>query len=181
MPAYIKTGATTWKLFDPHFKTGATTWKGVANGYIKTGATTWKQFYTALTITLSDAPITGTNPGTPGEGPTVTYRVSNDGNVYKDEGLGSGFEQINVTLDWIRPTSEAGSAYTVRFTDNGGSAGTVGGTFGSWLTLDLNRDISYKFNSGGSGTRNFTAEISDDGGSTTLDSATITLTSEDST
>lgn len=180
---HIKTGASTWKKVNGlYIKTGASTWKTVTHGYIKTGASTWKKFFSNTVVTLSGTSAFGlSNLG-------AGYKVDADGNCYTTTNGGSTWTRVTIGGDdnWIRPTTEASSAYSVRFTEFS-STGTwqylLGGSLvdgTTWHTLGTDRFVV------GNSTSSFveaectlTVEISDDGGSTILDSANINLSDED--
>ena len=70
---------------------------------------------------------------------------------------------------WIAPLAAVSEGFHVQATLNSGTCST--GSFGSWRALTSNRT----WETGAGNTCNITIEISDDGGSTTLDSATIVL------
>ncbi len=94
------------------------------------------------------------------------YRVKSDGTVTAiTSAAGENFYE-----NWVTPPAAAGAAsFSVRATLNSGSLAS--GDVDTWDALTSTRTWNV------TGTNaNLTIEISDDGGTTTLSSATITLT-----
>lgn len=125
-------------------------------------------------VTVSNATCTNSDAPAP---VSAYYKVDADGNVYRD--IGAGYQQINSATDWIRPTTAASGTYSVRATQTGSTGiGTRSGTLNTWLALSVDRIWSITRNASGTATWTLTIEISDDGGSTVLDSGTVTLTAD---
>lgn len=68
----------------------------------------------------------------------VRLRFNSDGTVdtYTSSG---GYSQIDSTTDWIIPNAFASGLYEIRATNNSASPDS-GPAFGSWHTLDSNRE-----------------------------------------
>lgn len=85
-------------------------------------------------------------------------------------------DQLN-QYDWVDPTSSAPGSYVIRATQTASTGfGTFTGTLNTWQALTSSRTWQVTRNSEGSFSRTLTIEISDDGGSTTLDSGSVQLT-----
>lgn len=79
--------------------------------------------------------------------------------------------------DWVTPTSSAPGSYVIRATQTSSTGGgTFTGTLNTWQALSTSRTWELSKNNEGTFTRTLTIEISGDGGSTTLDSGSVTLT-----
>lgn len=117
---------------------------------------------------ISDAAPNGTRTATAG------VRVNNDGTI--DKLIDTTYTQIDSSTDWRIPNG-SGSGYHVKFTKNVLDPAPTGGTLDTWLSLSSSYLVYYDeatddTENGGT----ITIEISDDGGSTTLDSANYPLT-----
>jgi hypothetical protein len=113
------------------------------------------------------------------------YELQVDGNAYavtsEDDGAGlPNFSAQNPLTDWIDYKSYVGT-YHCRMTNTGGSASLGQGTLNTWLEIGVDACIWTIENGNGSGFQNWTGtiEVSDDGGSTTADSASITLETDE--
>ena len=110
--------------------------------------------------------------------PTDSYagvRINADGTVDKRED--ATFTQVHANSDWIIPNSAASSAYSVRCTNNGDALAAGSAATGSWLNLGTTRLWYVEFTGVfGSTSLDITIEISNDGGTTILDSANYTGT-----
>lgn len=114
------------------------------------------------------------------------YGSSSGSQGQVDKREGSTYTQIDTTTDWVIPNSAAGDGYHIKCTitsDIGGDPGFTGGSgTGSWLSLT---GVTSRFwiaeppGPYGADSKDitFTLEISDDGGSTTLDSASYRIIS----
>ena len=105
---------------------------------------------------------------------TAGVRVNNDGTI--DQLVGGTYTQIDVSTDWRIPNG-SGSGYHVRFTRGVFDPDPDVGTLNSWLALSSDREVYYQESTddtedGGT----ITIAISDDGGTSTLDSGTYPLT-----
>lgn len=113
-------------------------------------------------ITLSN---TGVADG--GVGGGAGYELQNDGDIIESTSSGGSID----VGEWIVPKAAAGiGIFSVRATLNSGSLDS--GTTGSWLALSTPRTWTV----GAGGAANLTLDLSADGGSTVLASATVTLT-----
>ena len=127
-------------------------------------------------VTVSGETITDTD--TPGP-VTTGLRFTNTGYVEAFLGSTSAWNPVDSSTDWIIPHEAAGVLYSVRLTVSSGTSPTTG-SVGSWETLDSTRTWTLvRPDAAGSGstTGTYLLQVSDDGGSTVLDSASYTLTS----
>ena len=122
------------------------------------------------TVTVNDASIsdlgflTSTSAG---------IRFESNGTV--DYLRNPNSDTLNV-YDWVDPTSSAPGSYVIRATQTASSgSGTFTGTLNTWQALTTSRTWQVTKNAEGSFSRTLTIEISDDGGSTTLDSGSVQL------
>ncbi len=115
------------------------------------------------------------------------YELQGDGNTYsitnEDDNTGPPtFIAINMLTDWINIKSFVG-VYHARMTNIGGSTSLSSGSapLNVWLLLGVDSTIWTIEESAGSMFQDWigTIEVSDDGGSTTEDSATITLETDE--
>lgn len=118
------------------------------------------------TITVSGETVSEAAPGHAIAG----IRFNSDGTV-DGHSLVSGYYQVDSGTDWRIPNG-SGAGYHVRATLDSGDTPT--GTLSSWLALSTSREWYFDILTG-SKNCNLTIAVSDDGGSTTLDSATYTL------
>lgn len=123
-------------------------------------------------VTVSGHTIT--HPDAPGP-VTAGLRFTSGGIV--EQFIGTWI-QIDSATDWIQPNGAAGSNYSIRLTVSSGtspSSGPVGSweSLGSTVTWELTRQ---GVSGAGSTTGTYLVEISSDGGSTVIDSASYTLT-----
>jgi hypothetical protein len=96
------------------------------------------------------------------------YRVNADGTI--DERQGTSFFQVDSATDWRVPNG-SGSGFHVRFSTILLSSDPDVGTLDTWLEITSDREFYYQETTDdteSSGT--ILIEISDDGGSTVLDS-----------
>ena len=122
--------------------------------------------------------------------PLVGRRYDNVGDEFI---VGSGnwpsttpsFSQVGAGVSWLNKSKAASNnTYSIRCTENSTSGtwswSSAADSRGVWLNLDTTRAFFGAFSGGGLGfgEANITIEISDDGGSTILDSATGVLRSE---
>ena len=131
---------------------------------------------TAVTITeASTAPASGDKE--------AGYEVLDNGNVQsivnEDNGAGGpSFTQLNHLTDWIDNKSYT-ATYHARMTATGGSGslGASSSPLGVWREIGVDSALWILQSGNGSGFVDWvgTIEISDDAGATTLDSASITL------
>ena len=122
------------------------------------------------TVTVNDASIsdlgflTSTSAG---------IRFESNGTV--DYLRNPNSDTLNV-YDWVDPTSSAPGSYVIRATQTASSgSGTFTGTLNTWQALTFSRTWQVTKNAEGSFSRTLTIEISDDGGSTILDSGSVQL------
>lgn len=114
------------------------------------------------------------------------YEVQNNGNTVavtnEDNGAGPPtFNTLNILTDWIDNKSYSGT-YHARFTQTGGSGSLVNSApLNVWREIGVDSAIWLLGASNGAGFQDFigTIAISDDGGSTTLDSATLTFETDE--
>ncbi len=124
---------------------------------------------TGTTISEIDVIISDLNCG---------IEIRTDGTMYSitgDTGTGGPvFSQIFSSTDWIIPNSAASKrTYHVRMTKNSGDTLAGGSSAeGSWIELDDTKSWYLTRTLAGAEDYNGTLEISADGGSTVLDSAT---------
>lgn len=120
----------------------------------------------AAVVTISGEVISSAN--------SAGLRINTDGTLDSRKGSGPTYAQIDGTTDWIIPNFAASQkTYHVRFdvTESNMNAGSD--LMNTWLLLDQEREWWHVF----SGlTRNGSLRISDDGGSTDLDSGPFALT-----
>ena len=113
------------------------------------------------------------------------YEIQTDGFAYTLTNLDSDggpptFVQANPSTDWIIPHAEGAGpgTYHVRMTNTGGSDTLAAGSaaLGVWIATSASTIWTIE-NGSGSGFNDWigTIDISLDGGSTTADSATVTL------
>jgi hypothetical protein len=119
------------------------------------------------TITNSDVAITDTG-----------VRFNASGIVEKR--IDGGYFQIDNSTDWVVPNGDNDGGYTVELVVTSGDSPDAGDTFGSgtWNSVGDGQSREWYFNANGSGT--WTISISDDGGSSTLDSGAYIVTHDDS-
>jgi hypothetical protein len=129
----------------------------------------WKQVFAKVApavVSLAGFAISYETAG----GDTVALRINSDGTI--DQGKGGVYTQINSGSDWIIPNSASTeNTYHVRATLTGDSLTT--GTLNTWLeigvdTTEWTRFALFSYTE-------LTISISDDGGSSTIDSAVYSL------
>jgi hypothetical protein len=127
-------------------------------------------------VTVSGQAVSNTD----GPGPVAAQiRFTSTGIVQR--GLGGSYAQVDSATDWIIPNSASAGpgAYHIRATLNAQTgSGTRTGTLGSWLALTSTRTWELSKPTAGIATWDLDIEISDDGGSTTLDTGLYELTVE---
>lgn len=110
---------------------------------------------------------------------TVGLRVNSDGTI--DRHRNGSYSQIDALTDWIIPNSAASDkTYHVKGDWTGDSLLAGSAATGTWLNVSTNphwllRDTTAD---DGAQTGTLTLSISDDGGSTTLDSATYAFSAD---
>ena len=126
---------------------------------------------TSAVVTLSGESINGLDGTTSYAG----VRINTDGTV--DENVDAAYSQIDTATDWVIPNSfSSKKTYHVRATeDSWNSNGTRNGTMGSWLQLSSNREWYIENSIVGNADWTITIAISDDGGSTTIDTGQYIL------
>lgn len=99
-------------------------------------------------------------------------RVDNDGTIDKREG--DIFSQIDASTDWRIPNG-SGAGFHVMFT-KGGLDPTPIGVLDTWTEITSDQEIRYEESSDDSeSSGTITVHISDDGGTTTLDTGVYPL------
>jgi len=112
-----------------------------------------------------------------GTGPTAIAGVRYNTTGTVDRNLHGSYAQVNASTDWIIPNAAASSAYSIRATLFSSSGpGSRTGTVGSWENLGTNRE--WKLTSSAIASWILIIEISDDGGTTVIDNATISLSTD---
>ena len=154
-------------------------WKQVDKIYVKVSGA-WKMAWQNAVVTLSGSSANGiSNLGS-------GFRWNSDGTVDRTISGGSPWTQNNASTDWIIPNDAASGDYSIRFTENtsngfwqylsGGAL--VDGT--TWHSLSTTRTIYGNSTSGlNEGTCELQVAISDDGGSTILDTGQYNMSDED--
>lgn len=125
-----------------------------------------------VAVTVSGEVIAGSDAPTSIAG----VRFNAGGTVEKyEDGL---YSQIDAATDWRIPNTGGAKTYHVRATENAqiGTGNRVG-TLGSWIALSSSPEWTVEeTTSGQSATWDLDIEVSDDGGSTTLDTGLFELT-----
>lgn len=112
------------------------------------------------------------------------YELQGNGGAFTlradDDGAGPPNFAQPVPTDFVDPKPGAGT-YHVRFTQTGGNATIAQGTLNVWLEIGVASTLVTIEEPNGSGFRNWigTAELSEDGGSSTVDTANITLETDE--
>lgn len=133
----------------------------------------------APSITLTGTSVV--NVTTPSSTAVTGYRVHSDGRVFSiksSDGYGNiVVAQILSSTDWIIPNIDSGDAtYHFQFTKNSGDTLDGGSDpIGSW-EANNSGFLEWYFDSAVDEAYNATIEVSDDAGSTTIDSAVIVIT-----
>lgn len=124
-------------------------------------------------LTLTDATITHAviDPADA----TAGVRFQTDGTL--DRVQGATPTQINSTTDWVIPNNAAGTFHVKATEVSWGGAGTRVGTMGSWVELGTIVRNWYLFYDGAVSNEQWVIdiEISDDGGTTTIDTGRFTM------
>jgi len=108
------------------------------------------------------------------------YELQSNGGAFTiksdDDGAGPPNFAQPVPTDFVDPKPGAGT-YHVRFTQTGGSASIAQGTLNVWLEIGVASTLITIEQPNGAGFQDWqgTAELSEDGGSSTVDTANITL------
>ena len=106
---------------------------------------------------------------------SITFNTDGTVDIARSHGTTS---QLDI-YDWVLPNSTYSGTYHIRATEQSAptGSGTATGTIGSWLALTSNRSfgLSDTQSAGNSGTSasQYLIEISDDGGTTTIDSGVV--------
>lgn len=158
MPWYVRVSGT-WKQVQVPAVRVSGSWKNIVSGYVRVSGV-WKLFHALLS--LRDWAPTATFPS------AATLTIQNDGDI---SGNGTNVE----AEDWSGVTSKSsgfGDDWHVRSTVTSGSF-TVDPSAGSWIALTTNRTWTV---TGSGASAEATFEFSLDGGSTVIDSTTVTFT-----
>ena len=131
------------------------------------------------TISVEDTTVaTSVTVDNVGTTATASITFNTDGTV--DLARSHGVTSELDVYDWVIPNNPT-KTYHIRATQVSAptGTGTATGTIGSWLQLNSNRSFglsdTQSAGSSGSSTSQYTIEISDDGGTTTIDSGTVTF------
>jgi len=131
------------------------------------------------TISVEDTTVaTSVTVDNVGTTATASITFNTDGTV--DLARSHGVTSEPDVYDWVIPNNPT-KTYHIRATQVSAptGTGTATGTIGSWLQLNSNRSFglsdTQSAGSSGSSTSQYTIEISDDGGTTTIDSGTVTF------
>ena len=166
----VRVGGAWQEVVNAHIRIGGT-WTRIKEGWVRVGGA-WQQFYGSV-VTVSGEAITHSVSN--GSTARAGVKVLNDGTIDKREG--TGFTQIDTTTDWIRPNvAGVGDAWSVKCVTSGGDP-LHGDTTDSWLALTSDREWYLEHGTTDT-TENHvvTVQISDDGGTTVIDSGIYTLT-----
>lgn len=112
-----------------------------------------------------------------GNDATAGIRVMRDGTLEKVEGVVE--TQIDAATDWIIPNSKGFTGYHVKFSKGALDPAAAGGdAIDTWHAIDTTvRTIWWtEFSDDSTQSATLTVAISDDGGTTTLDSGTFPIT-----
>lgn len=102
------------------------------------------------------------------------FRVNTDGTIDSRKGAGPTYAQIDPDTDWIIPNFASGDkTYHIRYDVIESNMDPGSDLMNVWLEINVNREW-WHITSGL--TRNGTLRVSDDGGSTDLDSGTYSIT-----
>lgn len=127
------------------------------------------------TVTVSGETI---EHGSGGGGAYAGVRFNLDGTIDKREG--GTYSQIDTATDWVRPESVYAGTYHLRWTQTSGSVGVSPFAAGVWTAMSGGPHEWYEVEVGGSiDSCSITIDVSDDGGTTTLDSGLFQLTADD--
>lgn len=136
----------------------------------------------AETVNLTNATVQEFSTAPSAGDKEAGYEVLNTGNVQsvvnEDNGAGPPtFNQLNPVTDWIDNKSYVGTYHARMTQDSGDALGAGSSPLNAWREIGVDTALWLLQSGNGAGFQSFvgTIEISDDGGSTTLDSATITL------
>jgi hypothetical protein len=137
----------------------------------------------AFTLNLSDVNSSFNTADPNPNDAELGYELQGDGNAYIIEqpdtsGGPPNFIQIFGVTDWIDDKGEAGGIFHARMNQNSGDVlDGQSSPLNVWRQLGVDSFIFVLSGNGAFNTFDFngTAEISDDGGATTIDSATIIL------
>jgi len=127
-------------------------------------------------VTLSNHSNTAFNFGADA---LAYFKVDGDGNMYQKDNA-AGYVQIDVTNDWIRPTTSAPGAYRTKFSNlTGDTAFRVGWGFeGTYYALTADRWMYVYDNTTSSGGKSISMTYHIDDGSVEQDTGSYTLTAD---
>ena len=165
---HIGVGGAYKQATEIHIGVGGV-WKDCSEVHVGVGGV-WKQVFQKVAITLSGQSVSEVGAGEQIAG----IRINTDGTIDQRTALAT-YTQIDASTDWIIPNSAAADAtYHVKWTPGVGDPLTTGSdSTGTWLELNTNREWFLKDTA--ALTHQATLAISNDGGTTTLDSATYNL------
>lgn len=175
MTLHVKSGGSWRDVTDPQMKISGT-WEPIWEGWVRV-AGTWQQFYLRVpTVTVSGEVISHSVAN--GNTARAGIMVRADGTLDKREGL--SFTQIDTSTDWVFPrrsSNDIGDDYHVRFEDSAILDPLHGAALDTWHALTSDREVYLEHSTTDTQeTQSVTVKISDDGGTTTLDSGTFSLT-----
>lgn len=142
-------------------------------------------FYSQISgvVTVSGESISSDDDPSGSENPIAGVKFYSDGTVDKLDNNAT-YTQIDSSTDWIIPNSAAdGATYHVKATKANETNGTALGTFDSWVVLSGSGEADYQWSirkiahTTGTATADVTVSISNNGGTSTLDSAVFYLSS----
>jgi hypothetical protein len=166
MTIYSKVSGVWKTIDDPQVKVSGV-WKDVQNAYVKVSGV-WKEIYSRVVVAITNQTVSTLESGSAAY---ARYQLDSDGKVYKFTGTTAGTPTTFIE-DWVDPNSEA-SNYECFATLNSGSLQT--GTTGSWLALTSDRMWGVADTGSGSQSAFLTIQIRETGTTTTLTSASISL------
>lgn len=157
----------TWK--------DSTVWHNVSGTWKKCSvwhnvAGVWKQITALLAVAISNKSVSHLGFGI---GSSVVYEIRNDGIAYTKSG---GSFYVPIGGEWL--TSGAVGDVEVRATKTSGTSPT-GASLGVWLSCSTTRTWTLTAPSTGYVTCTLTVELRAASSGTVLDTATITLTADD--
>lgn len=116
------------------------------------------------------------------DNPYVILRYDSDGGIRYTRTEPTALNTFN-NGEWSsdHPNETGGASYSIRISHQSGSSWTIPGdginpmVLNTWYNLSVNRQIKFTRSTIGSGSGVYLLELSDDGGSSVLDSATVTI------